>query len=435
MKCTPPSLSRVAVVGQGYVGLPAARAAVEAGHTVVGYDIDVAKIEALRSGVSPIDDLTDGDVSGLLGTGRYLPTRDARDLAGFDVALVTVPTPLREDRPDLTAVLAAAGDLAAHLRPGCLVVLESTVAPGTTDGEFREALERNAAGITVEDGDLLVGFSPERIDPGNATWHFGNTPKLVSGVNSASRRATESFYSGICDTVVACPSAATAEMAKLLENTYRHVNIALVNELSRHAHALHVSIWDVLDAAASKPYGYQRFNPGPGVGGHCLPVDPAYLSDRIERTLGRRFDFVDLAMRVNADQPRYVYQRIVEQLNDGRMAVNGAHVLVLGLAYKPNSGDTRETPTTGLIEQLVRGGAAVSVADPLVRDLPVRLAREFPGVKPVAPGDIVAAAARADLCVLVTDHDAFDYPAISAAATRLLDTRNRFAPAPHVSTL
>ncbi|GGK07411.1 UDP-N-acetyl-D-glucosamine dehydrogenase [Pilimelia anulata] len=422
-------------MGQGYVGLPAARAAVAAGHTVVGYDIDAAKVAALRAGTSPIDDLGDRDIDDLLRTGRYRPTGDPADLAGFDVALVTVPTPLRDERPDLTAVLAAAAELAEHLRPGCLVVLESTVAPGTTDGEFREALERNPAGITAADGDLLVGFSPERIDPGNIRWHFGNTPKLVAGINPASRQATESFYASLCDTVVPCRSAATAEMAKLLENTYRHVNIALVNELGRHAHELGVSIWDVLDAAATKPYGFQRFDPGPGVGGHCLPVDPAYLSDRIERRLGRRFDFVDLAMRVNTDQPRYVYGRIADLLNRHRIAVNGAEILVLGLAYKRNSGDTRETPATGLIEQLVRHGAAVSVGDPLVRDLPERLARAFPGVKPVDPADLVAAAARSDLVVLVTDHDAFDYAAISAAAPRLLDTRNRLAVAAHVAAL
>ncbi|GAA2524493.1 nucleotide sugar dehydrogenase [Pilimelia columellifera] len=426
---------RVVVVGQGYVGLPAARAAVDAGHAVVGYDIDTAKIAALRAGQSPIDDLTDADIASMLASGRYQPTADPADLAGFQVALVTVPTPLREGHPDLGAVIAAASVLAEHVTPSALVVLESTVAPGTTDGEFRATLERNAAGCTVDNGQLLVGFSPERIDPGNTRWHFANTPKLVAGADGASRAAVRQFYSTICDTVVTCPSPATAEMAKLLENTYRHVNIALVNELGRHAHELGVSIWDVLDAAATKPYGFQRFNPGPGVGGHCLPVDPAYLSDRIERSLGRPFDFVDLAMRVNAAQPRYVFDRVTALLNNHRIAVNGASVLVLGLAYKANSGDTRETPTNSLIQLLCRNGASVSVCDPLVRDLPAQLERDYPGVKPIAPADVLDAAQLADLCVLVTDHDEFDYAAISEAARRVLDTRNRCATAAHVQKL
>jgi len=430
-----PAGLRVVVVGQGYVGLPAAAAAVAAGHTVIGFDIDAEKIAALSQGRSPIDDLADADIAAMRATGRYLPTTEAADIAGYQVALVTVPTPLRDGNPDLHAVLAAGATLGEWLTPGALIVLESTVAPGTTETDFRQAIERTSRGRTADGGDYLLGFSPERIDPGNARWHFSNTPKLVAGVNAASRQATADFYGTICDTVVPCPSTATAEMAKLLENTYRHVNIALVNELGRHAHELGVSIWDVLDAAATKPYGFQRFNPGPGVGGHCLPVDPAYLSDRIERALGCSFDFVDLAMRVNASQPRYVYDRIAALLNTDRLAVNGANVLLLGLAYKANSGDTRETPTTALIELLSNAGAVVSICDPLVRDLAEQLDTRHPGVKPVLAADLESAAAAADLVVLVTDHDAFDYPAVAGTARRLLDTRRRCAPAPHIQAL
>ncbi|HLL67313.1 MAG TPA: nucleotide sugar dehydrogenase [Micromonosporaceae bacterium] len=425
MQLTSPS--QVAIIGQGYVGLPAAYHAVLAGHHVTGYDVDGAKIDALRNGQSPIEDVTDAQLTWMLSTGRYNATDCESDLPGFTVALVTVPTPLTDGRPDLTFVLNAAGTLARHLAPGVLVVLESTVAPGTTAGEFADALEKNPAGWTVRGGELLVGFSPERIDPGNHSWHFGNTPKLVSGVNSASAEATYLFYATMCSTVVGCPSTATAEMAKLLENTYRHVNIALVNELSRHAHALGVSIWDVVDAARTKPYGYQAFYPGPGVGGHCLPVDPAYLSDRVERTLGRSFDFVDLAIKVNDAQPDYVVERATRLLNERKRSVNGSRVLVLGMSYKADSGDVRETPATRIVSQLHEMGADVSVCDPLVVNLAGYLSQVLAGVKVIDVADVLGAAAAADLTILVTDHADFPYEDLAREAGLILDTRNRFA--------
>jgi UDP-N-acetyl-D-glucosamine dehydrogenase len=429
------TIRRVVVVGQGYVGLPAAHAAVVAGHTVVGYDVDADKTAALAMGRSPIDDLTDDDLAAMLATGRYEATSNPARLAGFDVALVAVPTPLRDGRPDLSAVLAAAQTLSGHLQRGATVVLESTVAPGTTAGEFRGALEENSNGLTADLGDIFVGFSPERIDPGNPDWHFRNTPKLVSGVNRASADAVEAFYATICDTVVRCASTGTAEMAKLLENTYRHVNIALVNELGRHANELDISIWDVIAAARTKPYGYQAFYPGPGVGGHCLPIDPAYLSDRIERTLGRPFDFVDLAMRVNDAQPGYVAERVMRLLNEHRQSVNGARVLVLGLAYKADSGDIRESPTTRIIDVLRRLGAVVSVCDPRVRQLSTHLADLFSDVKTVSPHEVEDAAGEANLTLLVTDHRDFPYERIAARAKLVLDARNRFARAAHVHAL
>jgi len=427
------TIRRVVVVGQGYVGLPAAHAAVMAGHTVVGYDIDADRTAVLATGRSPIDDLADDDLAAMLATGRYEPTSDPARLAGFEVALVAVPTPLHDGRPDLSAVLGAARTLSGHLRCGATVVLESTVAPGTTAGEFRCALEES--GLAADRGEFFVGFSPERIDPGNPDWHFGNTPKLVSGVNRASADAVEAFYATICETVVRCASTGTAEMAKLLENTYRHVNIALVNELGRHANELGISIWDVIAAARTKPYGYQAFYPGPGVGGHCLPIDPAYLSDRIERTLGRPFDFVDLAMRVNDAQPGYVTERVMRLLNEHRQPVNGARVLVLGLAYKADSGDIRETPTTRIIDGLRRLGAVVSVCDPRVQQLSARLADLFSDVKTVSPHEVVDAAGEANLTLLVTDHRDFPYERIAARARLVLDARNRFARAAHVHAL
>jgi UDP-N-acetyl-D-glucosamine dehydrogenase len=424
---------RVVVVGQGYVGLPAAHAAVLAGHTVVGFDLDADKTAALAKGRSPIDDLSDVDLAAMLATGRYEPTSDPDRLAGFEIGLVAVPTPLHDGRPDLSAVLAAARTLSRYLRRGVTVVLESTVAPGTTAGEFRGVLEES--GYLVDNGDIFIGFSPERIDPGNPTWHFRNTPKLVSGINRASTDAVEAFYATICDTVVRCASTGTAEMAKLLENTYRHVNIALVNELGRHANELGISIWDVIAAARTKPYGYQAFYPGPGVGGHCLPIDPAYLSDRIERTLGRPFDFVDLAMRVNDAQPGYVTERVMRLLNEHRQPVNGARVLVLGLAYKADSGDIRESPTTRIIDGLRRLGAVVSVCDPRVLHLSERLAELFSDVKTVSPHEVVDAAGEANLTLLVTDHGDFPYEQIAANAKLVLDARNRFARAAHVHAL
>jgi nucleotide sugar dehydrogenase len=418
--------ARVVVVGQGYVGLPVARAAVAAGYVVTGYDIDPQKIANLTAGQSPIEDVTDQDLAGMLATGRYRPTGDEKDLAGFDIALVTVPTPLRSGRPDLSAVLSAATTLSLHVRRGALVVLESTVAPGTTADDFLKALVSRTP--LESERDFFVGFSPERIDPGNKVWTFERTPKLVSGLGSQATDLTTRFYSTICETVVPCSSAAVAEMAKLLENTYRHVNIALVNELGRHAHALGISIWDVVEAAKTKPYGFQHFYPGPGVGGHCLPVDPAYLSHQVEQTLGKPFDFVNLAMRVNDEQPDYVVERITSLLNAGQRSVNGSKILILGLAYKSNVGDMRETPAARIVGRLWELGAAVSVCDPHVVDASTQLVEFAPGLKVVELRDVASAAGDADVTVIVTDHDDFPYADIERKARLILDTRNRLTP-------
>jgi UDP-N-acetyl-D-glucosamine dehydrogenase len=311
-----------------------------------------------------------------------------------------------------------------------LVALESTVAPGTTTGAFTEALQRHTdlrAGV-----DFHVAFSPERIDPGNRTWRFANTPKLVGGADAAATERAANFYRTLCDTVipVACPDV--AELAKLLENTYRHVNIALVNELGRHAHSLGVDIWDVIAAAKTKPYGFQAFYPGPGVGGHCLPIDPVYLSHRVETDLHRPFDFVNLAMRVNDEQPAYVVDRAAELLNADRKPVNGSRILVLGLAYKAGTGDIRETPATRIVELLCKSGAQVSVCDPHISDA----SRVLPPDVKIEDVEAVESAARnADLTVLVTDHPDFPYDRIAAAANRVLDTRNRFEEAASVCRL
>jgi UDP-N-acetyl-D-glucosamine dehydrogenase len=426
---------KVVVIGQGYVGLPVAEAAVAAGHQVVGFDIDPDKVGRINDGVSPIEDVDDAALARMLASGRYRASGSGSDLRDFDIALITVPTPLADGRPDLSAVLSAARLVAPHVSVGCAVVLESTVAPGTTAGAFAQEIAKGAGALHAAAGDYHVGFSPERIDPGNRRWRFGNTPKLVSGTTDAGRDAILAFYRTICDVVVPCSSPDVAEMAKLLENTYRHVNIALVNEMGRHAHRLGIPIWDVVEAASTKPYGFQAFYPGPGVGGHCLPVDPVYLADRVESEVGRPFDFVDLAMRVNDEQPGYVVDRAMHLLNGRKQSVNGASVLVLGTAYKANTGDMRETPAVGIIERLRELGAAVSVCDPYTFPTPDAMWERWSDVKIEHPADVACGAARADLTILVTDHDSLPYDDIARNATMILDTRNRFVAAGNVHRL
>jgi UDP-N-acetyl-D-glucosamine dehydrogenase len=424
------------VIGQGYVGLPVAHAAVRAGHTVVGYDVDERKIRDLRQGCSPIDDVSDDDLAGMLDTGRYLPAEDPSALDGCSTFIVTVPTPLSDGRPDLTAVLAAARAIGPHLRDGDLVVLESTVAPGTTRGVFREALATDAA--------VHVAFSPERIDPGNRVWHFANTPKLVGGLDADSGKIACAFYEGICETVVPVATAEEAETAKLLENTYRYVNIALVNELGRHAHELGIDIWNVVGAAATKPYGFQPFFPGPGVGGHCLPIDPEYLADAVEREAGAGFEFVRLAMQINRAQPAYVVQRITELLNAGRRTVNGSDILVVGAAYKADTGDLRESPAVEVTSRLVALGAEVTVYEPHAgtgaqRILAAAGAAGSGSAGIVDSPDRLAALletpGRFALAVVLTDHSAVPYDTIVRTVPRVLDTRGALAAHPGVIRL
>jgi UDP-N-acetyl-D-glucosamine dehydrogenase len=414
---------RIAVIGQGYVGLPVAHAAHEAGYTVIGYDVDDKRVDELAEPRSPIEDVTDDDLFKMLATGRYLPTSDPGHLAGVDVAIVTVPTPLTAGRPDLTAVLAAARAISDYARGVQLVVLESTVAPGTTRRAFTDALGDGQADLSR----TLVAFSPERIDPGNAMWRFSNTPKLVGGTTNAATFAAAAFYETLCETVEVVESAEVAEMAKLLENTYRHVNIALVNELGRHAHRLGIDIRAVVAAAATKPYGFMSFQPGPGVGGHCLPIDPVYLSDAVERT-GHPFAFVDLAMQINAAQPAYVVDRVAELLNSQRKPVNGSRILALGASYKAGSGDLRESPAIEVIERLRARGGEVFVCDPHAD----QLALHRLGLPTVDVRDLVTSAAATDLVVLLTNHPEFPHERIAGAAPLVFDTRDAFADAPNV---
>ncbi len=411
--------TRVAVVGQGYVGLPLAMRSVEVGHAVVGFDVDGARVARLAAASSYVEDITDGQLRSALGSGRYVPTSDHRDLAGFDVAVVTVPTPLREGGPDLSYVLDAGRTLAPHVRPGSLVVLESTSYPGTTEGALREVLEQGS-GLQAGPG-FHLGFSPERIDPGNTQYRFEDIPKVVSGVDAASLAAVDKFYSALVRRTVPVARPAEAELSKLIENTFRHVNIALVNELAIFAAEAGLDIWEALDAASSKPFGFMRFNPGPGVGGHCLPIDPSYLSWHMRASVGRSFRFVELANDINEHMPDYVVARASRALNLDRKALNGSRLLLLGLAYKRNTSDMRESPSLRVAQRLADLGAEVRYVDSYVPEERARRAEPRLRRAELSADEL----ASADLVVVLTDHDDIDYEALVLAAPRVLDTRHR----------
>jgi len=412
----PSTSSRVVVVGQGYVGLPLAMRAVEAGHRVVGYDADEARASRLAGGDSFVEDVPSDVLEAALRSGRYEVTADPDLCAAFDVAVITVPTPLREGIPDLSYIESATTELGRHVRRGCTVVLESTTYPGTTEELVGPALE--AASHLKPGVDFHLGYSPERIDPGNRQWTFRTTPKVVSGIDEASLAAVKAFYDTLVDRTVPVSGTREAELTKLLENTFRHVNIALVNELTMFARDLDIDVWEAIEAASSKPFGYMKFTPGPGVGGHCLPIDPSYLSWRVMRSLGRSFRFVELANDVNDHMPDYVIQRVGVAFNRERRAVNGSDVLLIGLAYKRNTGDARESPSLIVAARLLDLGASVSACDPYVSDeqLDSRIRRVELST---------AELEKADAVVILTDHDHFDFALIAEHARFVLDTRHR----------
>lgn len=405
---------RAAVLGQGYVGLPVAVRAVLAGYDVVGFEVDPAKVDALNSGRSHVEDITDAQMVDILATGRYRATKDPGDLAQFDVAVISVPTPMGEGVPDLSFIESAAATLAPHITAGSTVILESTTYPGTTE-ELAGPILEQGSGLRVG-ADFHLGYSPERIDPGNATWRLENTPKVVSGVDAASLAAVTAFFDDIVEQTVQVSGTREAELTKLLENTFRHVNIALVNELAMFAKDLGIDVWEAIDAASTKPFGYMRFTPGPGVGGHCLPIDPSYLSWQVERSLGQTFRFVELANDVNEHMPDYVVRRAQALLNEHRLAVNGSTVLVYGLAYKANTSDARETPSRPVVEQLAALGADVRLVDPHVP------AHQFPAESTRADGT-PADLSGADLVLYLVDHADFDRQAITSAGVPVLDCR------------
>jgi UDP-N-acetyl-D-glucosamine dehydrogenase len=401
------------VVGLGYVGLPLAQLATRRGVTTVGLDTSTRVTDQLNSGRSHVDDISDDEVATMVAQG-FTATTDDAVLADADTVVVCVPTPLSSDGgPDLSMVTSAMTTIGRRLTAGTLVVLESTTYPGTTEELVRPLLEE-ASGLRAGE-DFSLAFSPERVDPGNQTYTVENTPKIVGGTTpSCTKRAAE-FYGALVDEVVLAKGTREAEMAKLLENTYRHVNIALVNEMVRFSHELDIDFWDVIGLASTKPFGFQAFWPGPGVGGHCIPIDPNYLSHRVQEKLGYPFRFVELAQEINATMPRYVVQRIQSLLNDEGRAVKGSTILLLGVTYKPNIADQRETPAQPLAEHLLQLGATVQYFDPYVEHWRVEGTTAVP--------DPVEAARTADLTVLVQVHDAFDVPELVGAAKRFFDLR------------
>ena len=404
---------RVAVLGQGYVGLPLSMRAVVAGHDVIGIDASTERVKRLAVGDSFVEDVPGVVLDAALNSGRYSVTDDALACEGFDVAVVTVPTPLHEGAPDLSYIESAARMLAPHVRPGSLVVLESTTYPGTTEQLFVPILEAGSG--LIAGADFSVGYSPERIDPGNRTWDLGTTPKLVSGIDSESLDRTDAFYSTFVRTTVRVSTCRAAEMAKLLENTFRHVNVALVNELAMFAHDLDIDVWESIEAAATKPFGFMKFTPGPGVGGHCIPVDPYYLSWR-----AREFDFIDrfieLAGDINFAMPRHVVDLVGEALNDRGRALKGAKVGVLGVAFKPNVRDARNSPAADVLAGLAGRGGDVRFHDPHVetfRDATGEIREETP---------LPELLAWADVIVVVTAHSAIDWARVYTDADLVVDT-------------
>jgi UDP-N-acetyl-D-glucosamine dehydrogenase len=406
----------VLVIGLGYVGLPLAQEAARRGLGVTGFDISRRAVDGLNAGRSHIDDLSDADIREMLDNG-FRATADLAEAGDPDVIVICVPTPLSEsDGPDLTAVKAATESAAVLVRQGTTVILESTTYPGTTDEVVRPMLEK-ASGLTAGIGFALA-FSPERIDPGNEVYGIRNTPKVVGGVTPACTRAAVAFYSQVCDTVVEAAGAREAEMAKLLENTYRHVNIALVNEMAIFCHELGVDLWDAIRCAATKPFGFQAFYPGPGVGGHCIPIDPNYLSYKVRAELSYPFRFVELAQEINNRMPGYVVDRAAELLNKDAKAINGARVLLLGVTYKKDIADQRESPARPIARKLLARGAVLSYHDPHV---------ESWRIDDTSVPRADTPEAEADLTILLQAHTEYDIPALASGSRLFLDTRGVLA--------
>jgi len=406
------------VIGLGYVGLPLVREATKAGLSVVGYDVGQGVVNGLNGGHSHVDDISDDDVARMLAAG-FRATTSERGVGEPDTMIICVPTPLSEaDGPDLTAVRAASDTAGRLLRRGTLVVLESTTYPGTTDELVGPILEK-ASGLSAG-VDFNLAFSPERIDPGNPVYGLRNTPKVVGGLTPDCTAAAARFYGKVCDQVIEARSPREAEMAKLLENTYRHVNIALVNEMAVFCHELGIDLWDAIRCASTKPFGFQPFYPGPGVGGHCIPIDPNYLSYKV-RTLGYPFRFVELAQEINSRMPGYVVDRAAELLNRHAKPLNGANVLLLGVTYKRDIADQRESPARPIARRLLARGAVLAYHDPHVPDWaidgqPVRRAT-----------DLDTEIVTADVVILLQDHSEYDLEQLAGEAKLFFDTRGKLA--------
>ncbi|RWE79809.1 nucleotide sugar dehydrogenase [Mesorhizobium sp.] len=415
--------AQVGVIGLGYVGLPLAVAVARAGFPVSGFDIEAHKVESLNNGQSYIEAVTSTALAGQVASGRFRATADFTELAVCDVIIICVPTPLTKNRePDLSFVRNTAVTIAKHLRPGQLVVLESTTYPGTTDDVIRPILEETGLRSKI---DFFLGFSPEREDPGNRSFEVATIPKVVAGDGIEAATLVQAFYHGVVKTVVPVSTTATAEAVKLTENIFRSVNIALVNELKVVLGAMGIDIWEVIEAAKSKPFGYMPFYPGPGLGGHCVPIDPFYLTWKArEYELPTRF--IELAAEINTAMPRHVVDELAKAL-DRRCgkALSRSHILIVGLAYKKNVPDIRESPSLRLIELIEDWGGKAEFHDPHVTEIPTT--REHMAIKGRRSVELTEAALKDfDAVVVATDHDAIDYQTIADHAPLIVDTRNVF---------
>lgn len=409
--------AHVGVIGLGYVGLPLALEFVGAGFNVAGIDVDTVKLQKIREGSNYIPDVSDEDLRKAVSSGALKVYDDYSVVSQLDCISICVPTPLRKTRdPDISYVMTAGDNVCQFIHKNMIIVLESTTYPGTTEEVLAKTLQRGALEVGK---DIFVAFSPERIDPGNSDYHTRNTPKVVGGITPQCTAMATLLYEQIVEQVVPVSNAATAEMVKLLENTFRAVNIGLVNEIAIICEKLGISVWEVIEAAATKPFGFTPFFPGPGLGGHCIPIDPLYLSWKL-KTLNYNARFIELASELNTQMPEYCIRRIREVLNERRKCVNGSRILFLGVAYKRDTGDVRESPALDMMRIVEREGGQIEYSDPFVREL------ELDGISHKSVALNHASLSQYDLVILVTDHSCFDYGKIQQSAPLIFDSRNAF---------
>ena len=408
--------AKIVILGLGYVGLPLATIFAEAGFDVIGVEPDSRKVEILSHGESYIQDVPTNTLAPLIQSGKLRATTDFSVLTEADAVSICVPTPLRKTGdPDLSFILAATDELAKFMHPGLVVVLESTTYPGTTREIMLPKLTEKSKLEVGE--DFFLAFSPERVDPGREDWTTYNTPKVIGGITPACSEVASLWYQQAIETVVPVSSAESAEMAKLLENTFRMINIGLVNEMAIMCDRLGLDVWEIIDAAATKPFGYMKFTPGPGLGGHCIPIDPLYLSWKL-RALNYTARFIELASEINTGMPRYVVSKVQDALNDQARPLNGSRVLVIGAAYKPDVNDIRESPSLDIIGLLRQKGAEVNYHDPYIP----RIIHDDWSLESVS--DVIESARTTDCVVIVTDHTIYDYQSILEQAPLIVDTRN-----------
>ena len=408
------------VIGLGYVGLPLVYAASKAGIKVSGYDTNTHVVGQLNSGLSHVDDISNSQISEIVKMG-FQATSSSEVFGNADVIVICVPTPLSESGgPDLSFVENATEIISKNMTSNTLVVLESTTYPGTTEQVLLPKLRES--GLTL-DSDFWLAFSPERIDPGNKFFTITNTPKVVGGVTENSTTKAVDFYERFIESVVVAKGAKEAEMAKLLENTYRHVNIALVNELAQLCELLNIDLWDSIKSASTKPFGYQAFWPGPGVGGHCIPIDPNYLSHHVKFELGRPFRFVELAQEINESMPGYIFSRVQQNLNNLGKPVKGSKILLLGVTYKSNIADQRESPVRPLAEKLIANGGQIKYYDPHVKSWNVGAKGEF---ESISNESLVQECSSSDIVIILQAHEKIDFDIVLAESRNILDTRGMF---------